>query len=139
MHRLDLGLFSHPKEFGGMESEPMLTPREKSLLPGKKNLPRGGSNPQHCITQRQRAQHTSNELFRPPQSSSNSACRPDDAEMCVPVWGLNAHIRSVPVWGLKLMVTYAEHGDVQSSSWGTEIIRYHWILMLHNTVRELAD
>ena len=31
MHRLDLGLYSHPKEFwGGMEFEPMLTPREKS-------------------------------------------------------------------------------------------------------------
>ena len=29
MHRLDLGLYSHPKEFGGMESEPMLTPRGK--------------------------------------------------------------------------------------------------------------
>ena len=33
--RLDLGLYSHPKEFGGMESEPMLTPREKSPLPEK--------------------------------------------------------------------------------------------------------
>ena len=29
VHRLDLGLYSHPKEFfGGMESEPMLTPVE---------------------------------------------------------------------------------------------------------------
>ena len=28
VHRLDLGLYSHPKEFWGMESEPMLTPRE---------------------------------------------------------------------------------------------------------------
>ena len=33
MHRLDLGLYSHPKEFFGMESEPMITPREKSPLP----------------------------------------------------------------------------------------------------------
>ena len=33
MHRLDLGLYSHPKVLGGMESEPMLTPREKSPLP----------------------------------------------------------------------------------------------------------
>ena len=33
MDRLDLGLYSHPKEvFYGMESEPMLTPREKSSL-----------------------------------------------------------------------------------------------------------
>ena len=29
MHRLDFSLYSHPKAFGGMESEPMLTPREK--------------------------------------------------------------------------------------------------------------
>ena len=40
MHRLDLGLYSHPKEFflgggGGVEFEPMLTPREKSPLPKK--------------------------------------------------------------------------------------------------------
>ena len=37
MHRLDLGLYSHLKEFwgkilGGMESEPMLTPGEKAPL-----------------------------------------------------------------------------------------------------------
>ena len=46
MHRLDLGLYSHPKEFfWGMEFEPMLTPREKSPLP--ENVPRGVSNPRH--------------------------------------------------------------------------------------------
>ena len=33
VHRPDLGLYSHPKEFLGMESEPMLTPREKPPLP----------------------------------------------------------------------------------------------------------
>ena len=33
MHRLDLSLYSHPKEFEGMESEPMLSPKEKSPLP----------------------------------------------------------------------------------------------------------
>ena len=33
VRRLDLDLYSHPKEFHGMESEPMLTPREKSPLP----------------------------------------------------------------------------------------------------------
>ena len=36
MHRLDHGLYSHPKEFGSMKSEPMFTPREKSPLAGKK-------------------------------------------------------------------------------------------------------
>ena len=46
-HRLDLSLYSHLKEFfGGMEFEPMLTPREKSPLP--ENFPRGGSNPRCC-------------------------------------------------------------------------------------------
>ena len=33
VHILNLGLQSHPKEFWGMESEPMWTPREKSPLP----------------------------------------------------------------------------------------------------------
>ena len=31
VHRLGLGLFCHSKEFWGMESEPRLTSREKSL------------------------------------------------------------------------------------------------------------
>ena len=34
-----------------MESEPMLTPREKTPFYRKKILPRGGSNLQHCIKQ----------------------------------------------------------------------------------------
>ena len=46
---------------GGMEFEPMLTPREKSLL--AENVPRGGSNPQRCG---QQAQALPTELFRPP-------------------------------------------------------------------------
>ena len=36
MHRLDLGLYSHPKDFfffKGMESEPMITPKSISLIP----------------------------------------------------------------------------------------------------------
>ena len=48
---------------GGMEFEPMLTPREKSPLPEK--VPRGGSNPRRCG---QRAQALPTELFRPPHS-----------------------------------------------------------------------
>ena len=47
--------------FGGMEFEPMLTPREKSPLP--ENVPRGGSNPRH---RGQRAHALPTELFRPP-------------------------------------------------------------------------
>ena len=37
----DRGLYCHPKEFPGIESEPMLTPREKSPLPEALR----GSNP----------------------------------------------------------------------------------------------
>ena len=46
--------------FGGMEFEPMLTPREKSPVP--ENVPRGGLNPRRCG---QRAQALPTELFRP--------------------------------------------------------------------------
>ena len=35
VHRQDLGLYSHPKEFLGNRVRPMLTPREKSPLPKK--------------------------------------------------------------------------------------------------------
>ena len=55
--------FIHSSErvFGGVEFEPMLTPREKSPLP--ENVPRGGSNPRRCG---QRAQALPTGLFRPP-------------------------------------------------------------------------
>ena len=53
-------ILSSERVFGGMEFEPMLTPREKSPLP--KNVPRGGSNPRRCG---QRAQALPTELFRP--------------------------------------------------------------------------
>ena len=32
-HKLDLSLYSHPEEFGGIKSETRSTPREKSSLP----------------------------------------------------------------------------------------------------------
>ena len=35
LHRLDLSLYSHPKEFWGMASEAVFTPMEKSLLSEK--------------------------------------------------------------------------------------------------------
>ena len=54
-------ILSSESVFGGMEFEPMLTPREKSPLP--ENVPRGGSNPQRCG---QRAQALPTELFWPP-------------------------------------------------------------------------
>ena len=39
-------ILSSERVFGGMEFEPMLTPREKYPVP--ENFPRGGSNPQRC-------------------------------------------------------------------------------------------
>ena len=76
MYRLDLGLYSHPKEFlfvclcvcvlfcfvfglfvflcvcfFRMESELMLAPREKCPPPEKKKFPSGGWNPRRCLKQ----------------------------------------------------------------------------------------
>ena len=69
VHRLDLGLYSHPKEFGGgIESESMLTPRENSLC--RKNSPQRRIEPMMLHQAGQRAQHTTNELFQPPKSPS---------------------------------------------------------------------
>ena len=53
-------ILSSERVFGGMEFEPMFTPREKSPLP--ENVPRGGSNLRRCG---QRAQALPTELFRP--------------------------------------------------------------------------
>ena len=61
VHRLDLGLltlYSHLKEFEGMEPEPLLTPRQKNpfywqLLGG------------HCLTQDSEPNTLVTELFRP--------------------------------------------------------------------------
>ena len=53
-------ILSSERVLGGMEFEPMLTPREKSPLP--ENVPRGGSNPRRCG---QQAQALPAELFRP--------------------------------------------------------------------------
>ena len=59
-----LFVLSSERVFGGMEFEPMLTPREKSPLP--ENVPRGGSNPRRCG---QRAQALPTELFWPHMNS----------------------------------------------------------------------
>ena len=48
---------------GVMESEPMLIPREKSPLP--ENFPQRRMEPTTLQRARQRAKHTTNELFRP--------------------------------------------------------------------------
>ena len=78
MCRLNLGLYSHPKEVffgrrggggGGLESEPMLTPREKSPLPEKIHL-RGGSNQRRCMKQNSQPNTQPAELLQPPKRGS---------------------------------------------------------------------
>ena len=61
VHRLDLGLYSHPKEFLG-NGEPMLTPKGK--IPSTRKILLRGWNSKRCIKQAQPAQHTTNELLR---------------------------------------------------------------------------
>ena len=53
----------------GMETEPMLTPEDKSPLP-EKNSPQRRIEPSTLHQAGQRAQHTINELFRPRESWS---------------------------------------------------------------------
>ena len=67
MHRLDLGLYSHPKEFWG--NGVWTHVNSKGKIPSTENVPRGGSNPRRCG---QRAQALPTELFRPPTQSLNS-------------------------------------------------------------------
>ena len=60
--------------FGGMESGPMLTPREKSPL-RKIFILRGGSNPRRCIKKDSEPNTlTANELFQPREVSDESCC-----------------------------------------------------------------
>ena len=52
VHRLDLGLYSYPKEFWGNGVRSHVKSKGKSPLQEKeKILLRGGSNPQRCIKQ----------------------------------------------------------------------------------------
>ena len=68
VHRLDIGLCSHPKEFGGggggggMEPEPMLTQRKHHLY-WKTSQRR--IKPMTLHQAGQQAQHTTNELVQP--------------------------------------------------------------------------
>ena len=61
VHRLDLGLYSHPKEFLG--NGVWTHVNSKGKIPSTENVPRGGSNPRHCG---QRAQALPTELSPPP-------------------------------------------------------------------------
>ena len=51
VHRLDLGFYSHPKEYLGSGVRTLVNSKGKNHLYRKKNLLRGGSNPRRCIKQ----------------------------------------------------------------------------------------
>ena len=83
MHRLDLGLCSHPTEFWGNGVRTHVNSKENISSTGK-NLPRGGWNPRRCVkqdselntlptssTHYQRAQHTTNEPNTLPTSPTH--------------------------------------------------------------------
>ena len=63
MHRLHLGLCSHPKELLENEVRTQLNSKEKNPL--YRRL-RGGSNPRRCVTQDSGPNTLPAELFRPP-------------------------------------------------------------------------
>ena len=64
VHRLDLGLSSHPKEFLGNGVRTIVNPKRKIPSTGKKS-PQRRIEPTTLHQAGQRAQHTTNELFRP--------------------------------------------------------------------------
>ena len=80
VHRLDLGLYSHPKGFWGKESEPMLTPKEKNPLYRKKNSSQRRTEPTTLHQAGLGAQHTTNWAIPAPKAGidpriSRSRCR----------------------------------------------------------------
>ena len=66
VHRLDLGLYSHLKEFSGNGVRTHVNSKGKILCTGK--ILRGGSNPRCCITE-QWAQHAYQQAVRDPELS----------------------------------------------------------------------
>ena len=76
LQRLDLGVYSH-LSFWGMESETMLTPKEK---PHYQNLKR--SNLWCCITQDSKPNTLPTELFRPPLLLQTQTCLPQNTSVC---------------------------------------------------------
>ena len=65
VHRLDPGLYSHPKEFLGNGVRTHVNSKGENPLYRKKNLFIGGSNPRRCITQDSEPNTLPTELFRP--------------------------------------------------------------------------
>ena len=78
MHRLDLGLYSHPKEFLGEWGV-----NSKGKIPSTEKVPRGGSNPRRCG---QRAQALPTGLFRPPRIFIVSSLHHELSQTCTLKW-----------------------------------------------------
>ena len=108
VYRLDLGLYSHPIEYGGNGVRTHVI--SNGRIPSTGNMiPRGGSNPRRCIKQDsqpntlpasysgphqgQRAQHTTSELFRPPSSRTASPTHYQWA-IPAPAWCNGLHVCS---------------------------------------------
>ena len=71
-HRLDLGLYSHLKEFWGNGVRTHVNSKGKIPSTGKKILPREVSNPRRCIKQDSEPNTITNELFRTPSGYSTT-------------------------------------------------------------------
>ena len=76
VHRLDLGLFSHPQEFSGNGVRNHVKSRGKNPLYGKKKFLGGVSNPGRSIKQGSEPNTLPTELFRPPSGVGSRVCRP---------------------------------------------------------------
>ena len=69
VYRLDLGLYSHPKEFLGNGVRSHVNSKGKIPSTGEKKYPQRRMEPTTLHQAGQRARHTTNELFRPPCTS----------------------------------------------------------------------
>ena len=109
MYRLDLGLYSHPKEFwgNGVRTHIILTPREKSPLLEKKS-PQRKIEPRTLHQAGQSAQHTLNELFQPhPSPTSDLNIGPLTADQTT-----DHVLQSCPTYAEKRQLTWRLGADL---------------------------
>ena len=82
VHRLDLGLYSHPKEF--LQNGDRTHVNSKGKIPStEKILLRGGTNPRRCIKQDSEPNTLPMSYPPPPPSSSSPTAKPNSASHCV--------------------------------------------------------
>ena len=106
---------------GGMEFEPMLTPREKSPLP--ENVPRGGSNPRH---RGQRAQALPTELFRPQTGLQIEPLCPDDLQK---TWtSVHTTATAMPDTTLTAFPILKAHAGQRVGGTGNQRVEFCWLV-----------